>query len=157
MQRADIACAAVILGIGGLVMFDSIRLDVGWGMEGPRAGFFPFLMSLGLILSSLAVIVRAVRRKGTSASNDPFIPVSAVRPLMQVVVPASLMVFLSEYLGLYVAAGLYMAFSMRAIGGHRWMIVLPTSILLPAGFYYLFDKVFLIAMPAGTLRALLGF
>lgn len=157
MQRADIACAVVILGLGALVMFDSIRLDVGWGFEGPKAGFFPFLMSLGLILSSLAVVVRAVQRKGTSASTNPFIPVAAVRPLMQVVVPASLMVFLSEYVGLYVAAGLYMAFSMRAIGGHRWAIVLPTSILLPAAFYYLFDKVFLIPMPTGTLPALLGF
>lgn len=157
MQRADIACAVVILGVGGLVMFDSIRLDVGWGMEGPKAGFFPFLMSLGLIVSSLAVVVRAVQRKGTAASNDPFIPMSAVRPLMQVVVPASLMVLLSEYVGIYVAAGLYIAFSMRAIGGHRWVIVVPTSVLIPGLFYYLFEKVFLIPMPTGMVPALLGF
>lgn len=157
MQKADITCAVVILGFGGLVMFDSIRLDVGWGMEGPKAGFFPFLMSLGLIVSCVAVIVRAAQRKGTSASRAPFIPMSAVRPLLQVVVPASLMVLLSGYLGLYVAAGLYMAFSMRAIGGHRWTIVIPTSVLLPALFYYLFEKVFLIPMPSGVLPALLGF
>ena len=78
-------------------------------------------------------------------------------PVLRVVLPAALMVFLTQYIGLYVAAALYMAFYMRLIGKHRWRTVLLISILLPAGFYYVFDKLFLIPMPSGTLLAKLGF
>lgn len=157
MRTADIVCALVILALGIVVMIDSIRLDIGWGMDGPQAGFFPFLMSLGLVVCCVAIVVRAVRRKGTSASRAPFMPRQAVVPVLQVIVPAATMVLLIPFIGLYVSAGLYMAFSMRYLGRHAWGIVLPVSVGLPVGFWYLFDKVFLIPMPQGTLPSLLGF
>lgn len=157
MRTADIVCALIILGVGALVMYDSIRLHIGWGMEGPRAGFFPFLMSLGVIIGCLIVVANAVQRKGVAKSVKPFIAPGGIKPVLRVVLPAALMVFLTQYIGLYVAAGLYMAFYMRLIGKHRWSTVLMISIVLPAGFYYVFDKLFLIPMPRGNLQAILGF
>jgi len=157
MRKADIVCALIILGVGALIMYDSIRLHIGWGLEGPRAGFFPFLMSLGVVIGCLIVVSNAIRRKGVAKSTKPFIAPGALKPVLRVVLPAALMVFLTHYIGLYVAAALYMAFYMRLIGKHRWRTVLLISILLPAGFYYVFDKLFLIPMPSGTLLAKLGF
>ena len=157
MRKADIACAVVILCVGLLVMFDSIRLDIGWGMEGPRAGFYPFIMGSGVVVGSVIILVQAFQRKGVSGSGQPFIPPEAIKPVLKCVVPAALMVFLTKYIGLYVAAGLYMAVYMRWIGRHRWRTVLVLSIAIPLASYFLFDKFFLIPMPDGSLTRMLPF
>lgn len=157
MRKADIACAALILCVGLLVMFDSIRLDIGWGMEGPLAGFYPFIMSLGVVIGSVIILVQAFQRKGVAQSDKPFIERKAVKPVLQVVIPSTLMVFLTEYIGLYIAAGLYLAVYMRWIGRNRWRTVLLLSIVVPAASYIVFDKLFLIPMPTGRLQGILPF
>ena len=157
MRIADIVCAVVILVIGLLVMGDSIRLEIGWGMEGPKAGFYPFVMSLGVVIGSLVVLVQAVQRKGIARSKGPFIQREALRPVLQVVIPAAGMVLLTHFVGLYVAAGLYMAVYMRWIGRHRWLTVLALAIGLPVLSYVVFDRIFLIPMPAGNLQSFLPF
>ena len=157
MRKADIACGVIMLCIGLLVMVESIRLEIGWGMEGPRAGFYPFVLSLGVVVGSLIILVQAFQRKGVSGSGQPFIPRAAIAPVLKCVVPAALMVFLTEYIGLYVAAGLYLAVYMRWIGGHRWRTVLVLSAAIPLVSYIVFDKFFLIPMPEGSLRSSLPF
>lgn len=157
MRTADIVCAVVMLLIGLLVMGDSIRLEIGWGMEGPRAGFYPFVMSLGVVVGSLIVLVQAIQRKGIARSTAPFIRREAIKPVLQVVIPATAMVALTHVLGLYVAAGLYMAVYMRWIGRHRWLTVLALAVGLPALSYVVFERIFLIPMPAGSLQGLLPF
>jgi hypothetical protein len=157
MRTADIVCAVVMLLIGLLVMGDSIRLEIGWGMEGPRAGFYPFVMSLGVVVGSLIVLVQAIQRKGIARSKAPFIQRAALRPVLQVVIPATCMVLLTHFVGLYVAAGLYMAVYMRWIGRHRWLTVLALAVGLPALSYLVFERIFLIPMPAGSLQAFLPF
>jgi hypothetical protein len=92
-----------------------------------------------------------------SGSAQPFIPRTAIVPVLKCVVPAALMVFLTEYIGLYVAAGLYLAVYMRWIGRHRWRTVLVLSIAIPLASYIVFDKFFLIPMPEGSLRSSLPF
>lgn len=156
MRTADIACAVVILIIGVVVMADSIRVGIGWGVDGPATGFFPFLMGVGVVIGCVIIIARAVRRKSTVKSDQPFIERSAIAPVLLVVVPAAAMVLLTHFIGIYIAAAIYMIFSMRVIGKHGWPIVLALSVLIPVGFYYLFDKVFLIPMPHGSLLAALG-
>ena len=157
MRKADIVTGAILLGIGLLVMFDSIRLGVGWGMEGPRAGFWPFLMALGMVVGSVVILVQAVQRKGVSQSDKPFIPREAIKPVLQCAIPAAAMVALTEFIGLYIAAGLYLAVYMRWIGRHSWVTVLILSIGIPVASYIVFDKFFLIPMPEGSLKGLLGF
>lgn len=157
MRTADGVCAAVLLCIGLLVMADSIRLEVGWGLEGPKAGFYPFLMSLGIAGGSLVVLLRALRGRGPAGPSRPFIERAALRPVLMVVLPAAAMVLLTEFVGLYLAAALYMAVYMRWVGRHAWSTVLLLSVGLPAASYVLFDRVFLIPMPTGSLRGLLPF
>jgi len=72
-----------------------------------------------------------------------------VGPILKVAVPASAMVALTEMIGLYPAAALYIDFYMRWIGKHRWLLVLVVSIGVPLSSYMIFDKWFLIPMPKG--------
>ncbi len=157
MRKADIVTGAILLGIGLLVGFDCVRLGVGWGMEGPRAGFWPFLMAAVMIAGSVIILVQAVRRKGASKSNKPFMPREAIKPVMKCAIPATAMVVLTEFIGLYIAAGLFLAVYMRWIGRHSWVTVLILSIGIPAVSYIVFEKFFLIPMPEGSLKGLLGF
>lgn len=157
MRKADIVCAVIILCIGILVMYDAIRLNIRWGMNGPEAGFFPFILSLLVVIGCLIVVAQAIAKKGVANSDKLFIPKGALKPLAKCVIPAALMVLLTEYIGLYIAAGLYMAVYMRWIGRNRWATVILISIIVPLSTYFLFDKFFLIPMPKGSLEDILGF
>lgn len=157
MRKADIICALILLGIGLLVMADSIRLGCGWAMNGPRAGFHPFIMSLIVVIGCLIVIAQGIARKGVSASKKPFIPKGAIKPVLNVVLPAIGMVILTEYIGLYIAATLYIAVYMKWIGRYRWRMVIPLSLIVPLSTYILFDKLFLVPMPRGILGTMVGF
>ena len=46
MRAADLTTAVVLMAGGVLVIWDSLRLGVGWGTDGPKSGFFPFWLGL---------------------------------------------------------------------------------------------------------------
>ena len=49
VKTADIVVAVILLGLGLVLGLDSIRMGAGWGMDGPKAGFFPLIMALLVI------------------------------------------------------------------------------------------------------------
>jgi putative tricarboxylic transport membrane protein len=157
MRTADIVCAAVIACIGVVVILDSIRLGSGWEADGPQAGFFPGLLGSLVVAGCLIIIWHAVRRRGVASSAKPFIKREAIASVLSVVVPAALMVLLTEFIGLYLAAAIYLLAYIRWVGRHRWHTALSIGILAPLVFYVLFDRIFLIPMPQGMLGGYLGF
>ncbi len=48
VRAAEVVVGVILLGLGGLVVYDSDRLGFRWGAEGPEAGYFPF--SIGLFI-----------------------------------------------------------------------------------------------------------
>jgi hypothetical protein len=46
MRAADLITAAILILLGALVIVDAMRLGVGWGMDGPKSGFFSFCLAL---------------------------------------------------------------------------------------------------------------
>ena len=42
-------------------IYGSMKVGIGWGAEGPRAGFFPFYVSL-IVMISCAVNLRKIIR-----------------------------------------------------------------------------------------------
>ena len=158
MRKADAIVGLIILAIGTLVVNDSRRHGVfGWGAAGPEPGLYPFLLGAGVIVGSLVVLAQAFIRSRASEPDQPFIPPGALKPILCVAIPATLMVFLTDYVGLYLAAGVYLAVYMRWIGKHRWVTVAALSILIPLAGYVMFEKWFLIPLPEGSLTGRLGF
>ena len=158
MRKADGICGLIILVIGVLVVSDARQYGVfGWGPAGPESGLYPFLLGVGLIVGSLIILGQALIRSRASGPDEPFIPPGGLKPVLSVAIPAALMVFLTEYVGLYVAAGIYLAVYMRWIGRKRWITVLAISILLPLSGYFIFEKWFLIPLPEGSLTSRLRF
>jgi hypothetical protein len=148
MRTAEMAVALLLLGLSILVAWESRKLDIGWGLNGPGGGFFPFWLAVGLGICGMAVLAQSLRRV-VPALRGPLVRRGGWGPLLKVTMPAVALVALTEVLGLYLAAALYIGCSMRWIGGYHWLLVLALSIGLPLGSYFIFDKWLLIAMPRG--------
>ncbi|HKC99212.1 MAG TPA: tripartite tricarboxylate transporter TctB family protein [Methylomirabilota bacterium] len=153
MRAADLATASILMLLGGVVVFDSLRIGIGWGTDGPRAGFFPFWLGAILIFASVTIGVQAWRR----TTDRPFVTRSQLGPVLKVLWPATLMVVLITPLGLYVAAALYLGFYMRWVGRHGWLAVVLCAIGVPLVTFAVFELWFLVPMPKGPLEAWLGY
>jgi putative tricarboxylic transport membrane protein len=153
MRVADLVTALALILVGGVVIADAVRLGTGWDTEGPQSGFFPFWLAVLMVTAALVIALQAAYRTTTT----PFVTATQLRPVLAVLVPAATMVLLMEYLGLYVAAGLYLAFYMRWVGRHSWPIIVLLALGVPLVTFVVFERWFLVPMPKGPLEAWLGF
>jgi len=140
------------MGLGGLVMFDAVRLGYDWGSDGPKSGFFPFWLAVVLVVTSGLILVQALRRR----DGQPFLNRTQLRPVLAVLLPATAMVVLMEVAGLYVASAVYVAFYMRWVGRHRWVTIALLALGIPIATFVIFERWFLVPMPKGPLEAWLG-
>jgi hypothetical protein len=152
MRLADLVTASFLALLGGVVVFDAVRLGIGWGTDGPQSGFFPFWLGVLMIAACAAIFFQSARR----ATTVPFVTREQLRPVLKVLWPAVALVVLTQWIGLYVAAALYTGFYMRWIGRHAWLAVLAVAILFPLATFFVFEKWFLVPMPKGPLEAWLG-
>lgn len=159
MRTAELVVATLLMLLGGVVIADAVRLGIGWGLEGPGSGFFPFWLALLLALCAGAVLVQTARRP----SSRPFVTRAQLVPVLKVLLPITAFVVAMDPpgpwtgLGLYVAAGLYLAGYMRWVGRHGWLAVLAVSLLVPVTAFVVFERWFLVPMPKGPVEAWLGY
>ena len=153
MRAADLATATVLALIGGVVVFDSVRIGIGWSTDGPRSGFFPFWLGVTLILAALGIGGQAALRR----SPTVFVTREQLAPVVKVLGPATALVVLTQFIGLYVSSALYLAVYMRWIGRHRWLSITAVSIGIPLVTFVIFEKWFLVPMPKGPLEGWLGY
>jgi putative tricarboxylic transport membrane protein len=153
MRAADVVTASILMALGGIVLVDAVRLGFRWGPDGPQSGFFPFWLATLLLFACALIIVQAARRKATRrfATREQLVRV------LKVVAPAAGMVLLTQLVGLYVAAALYMGFYMRWVGRHSWgaTVLLPISVSLVT--FLVFERWFLVPLPKGPLETWLGY
>ena len=158
MRKADEICALIMLAIGIVVIYDARQYSVfGWGLAGPEPGMYPCLLGMGMVVTSLILLGQFFLGTHRSTPDKPFIPPGGLQPVLTAAIPAALMVLLTHFIGLYLAAGVYLAVYMRWIGKYRWITVLAVSILIPLSGYVVFEKWFLIPLPEGSWTSRLGF
>jgi len=153
MRAADFVTASVLMLLGGIVLFDAIRLGIGWGTDGPKSGFFPFWLALIMVVTCGIIILQTLWR----SSREAFVTREQFGPVLQVLWPAAAMVLLTHFVGLYVASALYIGFYMRWVGRHSWFAVAGLSIAIPVISFFIFESWFLVPMPKGPLENWLGY
>jgi hypothetical protein len=153
MRAADLLTALVLMAAGGVVIADALRLGVTWGSDGPESGFFPFWLAVLMVVCAASIALQAAWR----ATTAPFATAAQLRPVVAVLAPAVAMVLVTEWLGLYVAAVLYLAFYMRWVGRHSWPLVVAIALGVPLLTFVVFEQWFLVPMPKGPIEAWLGF
>ena len=153
MRAADLATAAVLMALGGLVLFDAVRLGYDWGSDGPKSGFFPFWLAVAMLVACGLIVLQALRQR----TDKAFVTRERLRPVLAVLLPATAMVAVMEVAGLYVASALYIGFYMRWVGRHRWVTIVVLALGIPIATFVVFERWFLVPMPKGPLEAWLGF
>jgi hypothetical protein len=137
-----------LIGIAG-----SLQAGIGWAAEGPRAGFFPFYISLIILISSGINLVNAMR---DFSGRELFAEWSQLRQVVSVVIPATIYVFAVPVLGMYVSSGLLIAAFMKWLGRYNWLVVLAVATVVPVIIFIFFERWFLVPLPKGPLEDWLG-
>jgi hypothetical protein len=153
MRAADLITATALMLLGGVVIYDAVRLGIGWGVEGPRSGFFPFWLAVLMVGTSAAIIGQTVWRTG----RGPFVTRAAAGSVLAVLLPAAALVLATQFIGLYVASAVYVGAYMRWIGRHSWPLTVGLAVAIPVLTFVVFERWFLVPMPKGPLEAWLGY
>ena len=153
MRAAELVTASVLMLLGGVVLFDAVRLGFGWWPDGPRSGFFPFWLALIMVVVCGVIFVQAA----LSHRGKSFVGREQLNSVLKVLWPATAAVALMHFVGLYVASTLYMGFYMRWVGRHSWVTVVAIALGIPIGSFLVFEKWFLVPMPKGPLEQWLGY
>lgn len=145
------AIVTLIVSLGFMynIYADGLRIDWVDG-RGPGAGVWPFWLSAGMALASVATLVRWFQGKTPeSRSLDPYI---ARETLFLVTVSAAAiltLVVLMHYVGTYLALMAFMFFYVRVLGKHTWAMTTAFVIGTPIFIYLLFEVALTKYLPKG--------
>src|SRR5687768_4603506 len=91
-------CVAVAMAVfASIVIFGSLSAGIDWGVEGPRAGFFPFYVGLAILVASLINFIHARAEPG----EDRFADWHQLRQVAAVVLPTAVYVAVMPWIGIY--------------------------------------------------------
>jgi putative tricarboxylic transport membrane protein len=153
-KSAEIVVAAVFLLLGGIVVFDSIRLGARWAEDGPQAGYFPFYV--GLLVCIASAVNLGLAFFGKKEDGRVFVGVAQLKMVLAVLVPAIIYAAMITWTGIYAASVIFIAFFMRWLGKYAWWKVAVVSIGTMAVFFVIFESWFKVPLPKGPLENLLG-
>jgi putative tricarboxylic transport membrane protein len=149
--EVGVALATALFGV--IVIWGSLQVGIGWGAEGPKAGFFPFYLGVMIIGASTANLIRAaadVDRDRLFADWDQLAQV------VSVVIPTAVYVLIIPWIGIYVASALMIGVFMKWFGRYGWSLAVAIAFAIPMVAYMLFEKWFQIPLPKGPIEDLLG-
>jgi hypothetical protein len=150
----DVAVAVLLQAIAIAVIADSIRVGVGWADDGPRSGYFPFIIGVLLGTSATWILVTQLRRWSTDHAE--FAERAQLRLVMQMAVPIALYIAAIAVAGLYVASTALIAWFMVRHGKYRVLPSAAVSIGVPLVCFLVFERWFLVQLPKGPLEAAFG-
>jgi putative tricarboxylic transport membrane protein len=151
-QRAvEIGVGVFTALFGAIVVMGALKVGIGWGVEGPRPGFFPFYIGL-LIIGSSAVNLLQAR---LTDRRPRFAEWSQLRQVLRVLVPIAIYVVAIPYTGIYLASATLIAVFMVWLGKYHWSLAAAISIGVTIATYLMFEKFFLVPLPKGPLEELL--
>lgn len=153
-RAVEIGVCIAIAALAGIGIIGALRVGIGWGAEGPRAGFFPFYVSLAVILASALNLAQVLR---SSDEGTLFATWDQIKKVLAVVIPTAVYVAIIPSAGIYVSSVLLIAVFMFWLGKYRLSVALPVALVVPVLFFILFEKWFLVPLPKGPLEHFFGY
>jgi hypothetical protein len=149
VRMMDIVTSIAFLALGLTVMIGSLKLGASWGVDGPEAGYFPFYISLIIMLSSAVTLYQvAVVNKNKKAES--FVDREPSRQVMAVLLPAIVFVLGVQLIGIYVASAIYIAIFMVWLGKYPIWKAIVVSLGVSAALYLMFEFWFQVPLPHGS-------
>jgi hypothetical protein len=149
VRAMDIITAILFLVFGITVMVGSLKLGASWGADGPEAGYFPFYISLIILLSSTVTLYQAavVNKK---KKKESFVDREPLKQVMAVLLPAIVFVLGVQLIGLYVSSALYIAIFMVWLGKYSVWKAVAVSVGVSIALYLMFEFWFQVPLPHGS-------
>jgi len=154
-RSAEAVIAALMVAAGAVVAIEATRIGARWVDDGPQTGYFPFYVALLLCAAGAVNLVRAFTVSGRAA-EAVFVEAAPLRQILAVLVPSAVFAAAIPWLGLYVAAAVYIAYFMVRIGHYRAWQALATGGAVGLILFLMFELWFLIPLPKGPLERVLG-
>lgn len=151
MRQGEISLAGILALFSIYLMWKSTELPIGYIRgQGPGGGFWPFWLSLGMLLSCGAIAWNWWRgQTPASRSQEPFLDDFGWRTLLLVGGGVVAFVALISVVSMYGAIALFLLYYLRFLGRHSWALSLTIATALPIAFFFFFEGVMLISMPQG--------
>jgi putative tricarboxylic transport membrane protein len=147
-KTSDVWASLILIFIGVMVVFSSIKLHLGTPRE-PQPGFFPFVSALILITLSVLLLVHAFRGHSTGfrAFGDLWRPVALIIDLF------FYSIFL-DFLGYVIATIVLSVVILLVLDTKTWWKLAVVSLALSIGSYLLFDRLLGVTLPHGILEGI---
>jgi|SRR5512132_689038 hypothetical protein len=152
----ELAVALLFAIVGAIVIVDSIRVGITWAADGPRAGYFPFYIGCLLAFTGVWVAAETLLR-WKRLEGDTFVTRERLKPVFLMLLPTIAFVVLVGWLGIYVAAFIYVGAFMLWQGKYGWLPTLAVAAGLPLVLFAVFELWFLVPLPKGPVERLLGY
>lgn len=153
MKKYDLMSSLTWMIIAALFCRGAIGLGLG-DLHEPGPGFFPFLMSLFIILFSILILISSLK-KGEESDPDlgkRFWPErEGQKKILLTVGSLFLYVFALEYLGFILCTFLLIFFQLKFVEPQKWATVLFGTGLTTFMTYTIFDLWLRVPMPVGLL------
>ena len=153
-RPVEMGVALAIALFALVVIAGSLQVGIGWGAEGPKAGFFPFYVGLAILASSIINFGAAMSER---RDDHLFAEWGQLRKVLSMLVPTAIYVALVPWIRIYVASMLLIAVFMRWLGRYGWGMIAAIAVGVPVVTFVIFEKWFLVPLPKGLVEELLGF
>ena len=156
MRWAELIMAGVMAIFSLYLMWKSAELPIGWiSGEGPGGGAFPFWLSAGMLICTLWVIVRWVRKSSMlSRSTEPYMDKRSFSLFLIGAGSLAVMIGSIHIIGVYGAIPLFLIFYMRFQGHHRWLTTGALAASTPVVLFLFFEIALRITLPKGLTEPL---
>lgn len=149
VRMMDIVTALLFIAVGLVVMVGSIKLGASWGSDGPEAGYFPFYISLIILLSSSVTLYQAVV-VDAKKDAETFVDKESFKQVMAVLLPAIVFVLGVQLIGIYVSSVVYIAVFMVWLGKYPLWKAAAVSVGVSVALYLMFEYWFQVPLPHGS-------
>jgi putative tricarboxylic transport membrane protein len=154
-RTMNIAVSLALIAVATVVMISSYRLGSGWAKDvGPDSGYFPFYVSLFMFIASGVTLVQHLFARGTGGS---FLARGELMMVLSILIPMTIFVVLSLYIGIYISTFLFIGFFMMWHGRYSIYKTLPVALFVPVALFIIFEIWFLVPLPKGPFEAWLGY
>jgi len=156
-RTMEIVVSLALMAVALVVMIASYRLGAGWAKNvGPDSGYFPFYIALIMFGTSAVTLFRHLLRR-QSDRGGTFITHGELIMVLQVLIPMTIFVILSVYIGIYISMALFIGFFMMWHGRYSIYKTIPVILIVPIVLFIVFEVWFLVPLPKGPVEAWLGY
>jgi putative tricarboxylic transport membrane protein len=156
-RTMNLAVSLALMAVASVVMVSSYRLGAGWAKDvGPDSGYFPFYVALFMFIASGVTLLQHLLSRRSDGEGS-FIGRGELVMVLQVLIPMTIFVILSIYIGIYISMILFIGFFMTWHGHYPLYKTIPVVLGVPFVLFVVFEIWFLVPLPKGPIEAWLGY